>query len=159
MSHLHQEIRDLIIVPTLADFGKGGFSFNKSACIDLVYGTALAETGLRDLEQERGPALGFWQMEPATHDDIWENYLKYDSALRTTLINVCALRDPYNYEPPNHPLIFNLRYGCAMCMIHYHRYLKTIPTDLKGQAEAWLKTYNRGGKGSIEHYLETWKNA
>lgn len=35
-----------------------------------------------------GPALGFWQMEPATHDDAWANFIHFRPALQTALIGL-----------------------------------------------------------------------
>ena len=46
--------------------------------VDLVYKTGNAETGYRHLKQMGGgPAIGFWQVEPATLIDIMDNYVKY----------------------------------------------------------------------------------
>ena len=51
---------------------------------DLLIGTAAQEshlgTYLRQLGD--GPALGIFQMEPATHNDIHENFLRYKHDLR-----------------------------------------------------------------------------
>ena len=38
-----------------------------------------------------GPALGLAQMEPATHDDIWINFLKYKTALAEPVIRMASL--------------------------------------------------------------------
>ena len=44
--------------------------------VDLLMMTAAAESNLGEyLRQINGPALGAFQMEPGTHDDIWKNYL------------------------------------------------------------------------------------
>ena len=46
--------------------------------VDLIYKTGMAETGYRHLKQMGGgPAIGFWQVEPATLIDILDNYVKY----------------------------------------------------------------------------------
>ena len=45
----------------------------------LLIGTCDIESNLGTyLYQINGPALGIYQMEPATHDDIILNYLKYN---------------------------------------------------------------------------------
>ena len=46
-----------------------------------LLGTARVESDLRHRRQIGGPALGLFQMEPATHNDIWESYLKYRAQL------------------------------------------------------------------------------
>jgi hypothetical protein len=49
----------------------------------LLLGTALTESGdMHYLHQlGNGPALGVYQMEPTTHEDIYDNYLKYKKEL------------------------------------------------------------------------------
>ena len=55
----------------------------------LLLGTACAESNLGTyLHQVGGPALGVFQIEPATHTDIWENYLLYRGELRETVWNM-----------------------------------------------------------------------
>ncbi|WP_328286209.1 hypothetical protein [Kozakia baliensis] len=72
------QFKHLIVVPTLAALGLGSPS-----AVNLVTGTALAESRGAYLRQiNGGPALGFWQMEPATHDDCWENFLNFPAQSR-----------------------------------------------------------------------------
>ena len=170
MKEFHREVLELIIKPTLVLFEHKGFpELNTPEAVDLIYGTALAETGLREIQQgeggKRGPALSYWQMEPSTHDDIWTNYLKHEARLRKALIDI-TLIDPGKLDAgwqvigdAFHPLIWNIRYACAMVRIHYLRQRGKIPTTVEGQAEYWLENYNGGGKGSVEHYIEARKAA
>ena len=45
---------------------------------ELVLGTAIVESGLTYLKQHGdGPALGLWQVEPATHDELYTNFLNF----------------------------------------------------------------------------------
>ena len=50
----------------------------------LVVGTLMTESGGRHLDQITGPkdvtlgtAYGVFQIEPATHEDLWESWLRY----------------------------------------------------------------------------------
>ena len=45
----------------------------------LVYRTAMAESGFKAIKgyTEGNPAMSFWQIEPATANDIYDNYVKY----------------------------------------------------------------------------------
>ncbi len=71
------QFRANIVRPTLEAVGA-----HNRAAEDLVLGTALQESNLRYLRQlNDGPARGVYQMEPATHDDIWENYLAFRAEL------------------------------------------------------------------------------
>ena len=48
---------------------------------ELVLGTAIVESGLTYLKQRgEGPALGLWQIEPATHEDLYTNFLNSTGA-------------------------------------------------------------------------------
>ena len=49
------------------------------AAENLILGTAVQESecGYYLHQLGDGPALGIYQMEPATHDDCWNNFLKY----------------------------------------------------------------------------------
>ena len=50
---------------------------------DLIFKTGMAESGYRALEgYGANPAIGFWQVEPATMYDTMENYVNYRKALK-----------------------------------------------------------------------------
>jgi len=124
------------------------------AAAELVLGTALQESNLRYLVQlGSGPAKGFFQMEPATHDDIWTNFLAYKPELASKVnALVCHNRSPEK-------LIWNLHYAAAMCRVHYYRVKSALPEqgDYEGHANYWKTYYNTiHGAGTEEEYLENW---
>ena len=94
-----------IIRPTLE-----GLEADSPEAEALLLGTALAESGLRALRQDGGPALGLWQMEPGTHQDIWNNFLMYRAELTRRLQSTCRMDAPFYPEQ----LVWNLRYACAL---------------------------------------------
>ena len=58
---------------------------------ELVRGTAIVESGLTYLKQHGdGPALSFWQVEPATHDDLYTNFLNFRPELGSKLMQLRA---------------------------------------------------------------------
>ncbi len=59
-----------IVQPVLAALGTWSLESEM-----LLMGTAAHESLLIYTHQIGGPALGYFQMEPATHDDCWTNYL------------------------------------------------------------------------------------
>ena len=64
-----QQLHDYIIKPTL-QYMSGNSSSNDSAF--LLFCTAAIESNCGEyIKQINGPALGVWQMEPATHMDIY----------------------------------------------------------------------------------------
>jgi len=67
---------DEVITPVLN--GLGLDSGNTRAPIELLLGTAIQESHLAArVQYGGGPALGLFQMEPNTHNDVWNNFLKY----------------------------------------------------------------------------------
>ncbi len=66
-----QQLHDYIIKPTLEYMG-GNYNSDKARFLLLCTAAIESNCGYY-IKQVDGPALGIWQMEPATHDDIWEN--------------------------------------------------------------------------------------
>lgn len=144
-----EQFRDLIVDPVLEDLGL----YNVAAS-ELVMGTGIQESRFTFIKQiGGGPALGFFQMEPATHRDIHINFLGYRDELRSKVAAIA--RYPAEIPAPE-IMIYNLRYAVAMCRVHYRRVREPLPTagDLEGQAAYWKEFYNTPlGKGTVEEYV------
>ena len=121
--------------------------------LEMIYRTGKAESGYRTLQQYGGgPALGFFQMEPATYRDIWENYVMYREKYRNKLYSL-----GFDDSKMDYCLMSNIGIQVAMCRLHYRRVPSALPKagDLEGQANYWKKYYNSHlGKGTIEHFME-----
>jgi hypothetical protein len=121
--------------------------------LEMIYRTGKAESGYRTLQQYGGgPALGFFQMEPATYRDIWENYVMYREKYRNKLYSL-----GFDDSKMDYCLMSNIGIQVAMCRLHYRRVPSALPKaeDLEGQAKYWKEHYNSHlGKGTIEHFME-----
>ena len=119
---------------------------------ELVLGTAIVESGLTYLKQHGdGPALGLWQVEPATHDDLYTNFLNYRPELGGKLIELRAAGLSLDEN-----LATNLMYGAAVCRLCYYRKPDALPEagDIEGQASFWKEHYNTiFGKGTVSKYV------
>ncbi|MEO1456459.1 MAG: hypothetical protein AAFV49_02690, partial [Pseudomonadota bacterium] len=117
-----QEFVTLVIEPTLCALPSMPFS---RAAAQLLLGTALHESmGLKHRKQVGGgPALGFFQMEPATHDDIWDNYLKYRAKISAEVKALLVAPGADNSAE----LQFNDNYAAAMARVHYYRVAEAMP--------------------------------
>lgn len=119
----------------------------------LLLGTALVESRLQYIHQiGGGPALGVYQMEPDTHEDIWVNYLNFKPALAD---NVIALRLLSYRALPSAAAEMqgNLYYATAMARVHYRRVREALPAheDAAAMARYWKTYYNTPkGAGTIE---------
>ena len=142
------QVRTNIVRPTLVAMAAHG-----EAAENLVLGTALQESHLHYVRQLRdGPARGLYQMEPATHDDIWDNYLRYRPETRT---HVEAFLVPGQERIDQ--LVWNLAYATAMCRVHYQRVPEALPAmdDIQGLAEYWKQYYNTPqGRGTAAEFVE-----
>nr|WP_288215319.1 hypothetical protein [uncultured Butyricimonas sp.] len=125
------------------------------AAENLLMGTAAQESGLGEYIRQlgNGPALGIFQMEPATFKDIVQNCLQYKPELAKLVMSVSgvnALRSEY--------LEYNLALSICMCRIHYLRVSEKMPDNLTGWAKYWKEYYNtRLGKGIEEEFIRNFK--
>ena len=106
--------------------------------VNLLLGTAAQESHLGEYIRQlgNGPALGIFQMEPATFRDIMANYLK--------------LKSEY--------LEFNLVVAIAFARLHYLRVNEKIPNTIDGYARYWKVYYNTcKGNGTKQEFIENYK--
>lgn len=155
-----RDFLELIIEPTLKHLSTYDERLASPEAHDLMLGTALAESGLRAIKQlGGGPALGPYQMEPSTHDDIWKNYLT--SARRLTLSRLVRefACSHISRTPDSSQLPGNWFYATAMArLVYWRKDPDPIPKDILGQARVWKKFFNtEDGKGTVKKYLEAWK--
>lgn len=145
-------LRQFVIRPTLEHLGKWS-----EAAENLVFGTIAQESligNVQFLKQQSGPALGIGQVEPATHEDNWVNYLRYRMGKgeigRKVMDFVPAWADEAgNYVdgfkyPSNLLLITSLEYNVAQCRVKYFRVPEKLPDadDLEALGCYWDTYYN-----------------
>lgn len=152
MSINAKQLRDLIIIPALDEIDKGG-----DAAVNLLLGTCAQESAMGGYlaQYPSGIAKGIFQMEDATHDDLWHNYIGY----RTKLADDLRLGFDDDFFEPN-TMIFNLQYAAVMCRIHYLRVPKALPDkdDVLGLAEYWKEHYNTHlGAGTVDEFMENYQ--
>lgn len=144
---------ELVIRPTLTKIG-----LYSDAAVQLMAGTIAQESlcGLY-LKQDGGPALGITMVEPATHYDIHNNYLRFKPDLAALVYKACDMKwHNIGTIPYDETLIFNLRYAVAMGRLVYARVPEQLPflNDIAGQAEYWKRYYNTvKGKGTPQQYI------
>ena len=142
---------DEVVIPTLKELDM----YSEEACL-LIVGTAIQESRLHYLKQiPSGIAKGICQMEEATHDDIWDNFLKYKPEIKEKLMGLTNQSMDLVDQ-----LKGNLYYAVAMCRIHYYRVSEPLPNYLAGMARYWKKYYNTElGKGTVEEFIHNYEQA
>jgi len=149
---LPAQLRQLVIVPALTAMGLGG-----PAAEELLLGTALQESlgGVYLHQLGQGPALGIFQMEPRTHDDLWTSFLPRRTDLSAKLSSLLMPGLGRLDQLPG-----NLLYAAAMARLLYYRCPEPLPAagDIPAQAAFYKRWYNTaGGAASVEGYLTRWK--
>lgn len=142
------DLRHYIIRPTLQHL-----QLWTKAAENLLLGTAAQESELGTyLHQLNGPALGIYQIEPATHDDIWQHYLDYRRPLAQRVLALGNAREEQ--------LIANLNYATAIARLVYLRAPQALPAhnDLDGLAHYYKRYYNTPkGKATPQQFIENYQ--
>jgi hypothetical protein len=119
--------------------------------VNLLLLTAAQESHMGTyIEQVGGPALGIFQMEPNTHDDIYANFVKYKDTLGDYL--------KYTFKDCTaERLRYDLRYQIVMARLHYYRVPEALPDadDDWGLAHYWKDHYNThlgAGTPKVAHF-------
>lgn len=151
-----QQFRLHVIRPTLKHL-----QMHSQAAEDLLLGTAMAESRLEWLTQIRGPALGVYQIEPATFKDIWTRYLFQRSDIGHRVKELVAPQPDLQEQ-----LQTNLAFATAIARVKYWMDPTPLPSphDLNyasyvwSLGEIWKKVYNtEEGKGTIEHFVSNYR--
>jgi len=152
-----QHLKQLIIVPTLKYLDM----YSESA-VNLLLGTAAQESHLGYYlmqvdaqERPQGPALGIYQMEPATYQDILDTYLlrKDKEILMDQIIS------EYGDYWHDSRLIYDLQFATVMARLKYWRDSEPLPQpmDIEGLAHIWKRVFNTaGGKGTVEEFVDNY---
>ena len=122
----------------------------------LVVRTGMAESGYRALQGygESNPAIGFWQVEPATLFDMMSNYIAYRPHYKKALE---GLGMKFKGSDIEMSVISNMAVQAALCRLHYRRDKDPLPSwdDMEAQGRYWKKVYNTfKGRGTIKHFME-----
>jgi len=146
-----EQLKKLIITPTLKEL-----DLYSHSAVNLLLGTCATESQMGTYLKQKGtgPALGIYQMEPATFDDISENYLEYRPNL-IARVRMCMEYDQ-SFSFVVTDMIWNLKLATAMCRIHYLRIPQPLPksSDIYGLANYYKKYYNtEKGKGSVGKFV------
>uniref|UniRef100_A0A6H1ZWD9 Transglycosylase SLT domain-containing protein n=1 Tax=viral metagenome TaxID=1070528 RepID=A0A6H1ZWD9_9ZZZZ len=162
------DLKKHVIIPVLQKLDR-----SSDSAIKLILGTAAQESamGFHLAQMAGGPAKGIYQMETATHADIWKNYLAYYQIIRTEVKNllITKLYDSSYFMSNKGTLIEypsalemcgNLYYATAMCRVFYFRVKEPLPkaNDIAGMAHYWKTYYNTAqGKGTEEEFIANYK--
>lgn len=152
-----KQYRDFVVIPTLRRLADANPKLNCVVSQELILGVVAHESGNgRWIKQVRGPALGFPQIEPATLEDLYINYLDYRPNLRLALDS-----EKVKMRDREEQLVTNLSYAVAACRLILWRAPDPLPERHEDTASYilslgayWKKHYNtEKGKGTVEQFV------
>ncbi len=150
-----QQFKTQIIVPTLREFEE--FGMYSEAAVNLMLGTVLTESRLSALLQYGGgPALGLFQIEPLTLDDIYKRYLQRED--KKELLK--KVHQFMTVQDIHEQVVSNLPFAVIMARIRYFVVPEALPSydDIQALGEYWKKHFNSpGGKGEAHEFVENYK--
>ena len=149
---LCSQLRQLIIKPALYDLACDSLDAEEL----LMFTCATESKGCSYIKQINGPALGIYQMEPKTYNDIWQNYIRNKSQLSLIMTNNFGCTQ----IPDEQRLMYDLRFATAMARIHYMRVDEKLPSykDVDAIWEYYKKYYNTGlGKANKEDAIHNYR--
>jgi hypothetical protein len=137
------QFRELIVKSTLNDL----LLYSENAEELMVFTCAVESLGGHYLKQVSGPALGIYQMEPVTYNDIWQTYIKSKGSLMLRLLTNFSI----GFMPSEEQLIYDLRFATAMTRIFYERIKESLPAASNVDA-IWnyYKKYYNTSKGAAQ---------
>lgn len=155
------QLRHFIIRPTLQAMDA---NYATVAAENLLLGTAAQESNLGQYVKQlpNGPALGIYQMEPATFASHCQTWLarRLDNPENGT---VKLLQGQCETFPVLHSkqLIYDLRFATIFARIHYLSVPEELPDadDIEGLGRYWKKYYNTPlGKGTVEEFVNSYRH-
>jgi len=146
------DLRRRVIVPTLDYLATVDPGVNHSDAVTLLVRTAVVESVIGQTQylaqRGGGPALGIYQMEPETYDDIWRTWLAYRPELARVTRELAGR--VAGSPPAAKHVCGNWYLATAMTRWRYRRAPGAIPpaSDIDAQGSYWLRHYNAGGAGT-----------
>ena len=140
---LMSDIKYQIVTPVVTALRLPG---DNTARIQITTGIGNVESGYRTKVQgNNGPARGFFQMEPNTHDDLWRSYLPAHPDLSAIIKGFMPSR--FVGQPIGNgaqALLESDAYAAAMTTILIRRspYALAVKGDASGQCSMWKSAYN-----------------
>jgi len=158
-----KQFTECVIQPTLKYLADhAGIPYSYEATVLLLMTAGHESKFGTYLRQIKGPAKGPFQMEPATHDSLWVNYLEYRPDKAEAFNDLVDM-----VHTPVDQLETNLMYATAMARLQYYIQPEALPSRgdydtlndfIYALAKYAKKYYNTDlGKATVEDYAEAVK--
>lgn len=141
-----QQLHDLIIKPALKYMG-GNYYSKESAFLLLCTAAIESDCGYY-IKQINGPALGIWQMEPKTHNSIWDECdVLHEYSFGKLIADLGLVKNnEENSSDYKSDLTLSPMYACAMARLKYSMDPNPLPKltgDNNADSRAFYCYYKR----------------
>lgn len=148
------QLKNFVVMPALTALG-----MNSPAAVNLILGTAAQETNMGSFIVQQGigdkGGLGIYQMEQRTYNDIWDNFINNNIAIKAKI----KLYLGYEGRPLATRMISDFALSTIMCRLFYYIISKPLP-DANNIQELgkFYKTYFNTdmGKATVEQFVENY---
>lgn len=147
-----QQLYDHIIKPTHKYMG-GNYESRNANFLSLCTAAIESNCGYY-IKQVGGPALGVWQMEPATHEDIWLNCDALSNNQMSHRMDLLTV-SPDNNQMTD--LIVSPMYACAMARLKYSMDSAPLPDseNIRAVYDYYKRIYNTpAGASTYEKFRQ-----
>ena len=156
------DLRERVIRPTLEALAEYHPLMNTEAAVELLMGTAAQESDLGYYLDQigGGPGLGIYQMEPDTHDSLWEHFIGRRPDLASIVRGLASQHAFDSPENRHKELITNLAYATAMARIKYWPKTEPLPksSDIWGLGSYWNRFFNANDEhGTDEEFVMSYR--
>lgn len=149
------QFRDMIIIPTLQEMDTYKSGMYSDVAVILLLGTALVESNLTYLKQNKGPALGVYQIEPKTADDVMARYIMGKPSFHAMFEQMIGGHWSTNYQSL---IVSDLKFATMVARIRYWMEVEPLGTTLEDAAAYWNKHYNTNRrKGTDQDFIRKYK--
>ena len=150
-----------VIRDTLIKFEElGGAAFSEDA-VQLLLMLAAYESNMgKFIKQVGGPALGIFQMEPETHDDIWKNFILGNKSVNFAVAKFLPSTHSLTKKSDGSELLAtDIRYATVMARAFFMRFKEPIPDSDYDKAR-YAKYYwnTEAGKATINDYFTAYRS-
>ena len=139
-------LKNDIIIPALKEIG-----LHSESAVNLLMGTCAQESHMgKYTRQILGPAVGIYQMEPFTFNDLFERRKKYLVKANLDLSKRLTAER----------LVTDNKLATIMCRLKYLDAPEPLPDalDIEALGQYWKKYYNSYlGKGKVSEFVKNYE--
>ncbi len=147
------QFTNLVLIPALQEIDL--YSENAKVLLQTIMAHE-SNMGQFVAQYDGGPALGFYQMEPNTFDEVWNKILGERFILKHQIMKSCNFAS----EPLPEDMVYNLKFATQMARAFFLRIKAPLPDSTNiAKVARYAKLFwdTPEGKATDEDYIQAYK--